>query len=160
MPSTMGSWTPGAYFKTTATLPAMTLKPSRMIASSARPSINRKPSSSKRARSVVRTQPLPRSIRCSLQLCFEDALLAGLQRLRSHRIDDAQLHALEHPSDAAALGCGELAVIVERPSRHLPHELGRTIGGEHARPELFRERDLEVDGSAMHTCARSGTWPH
>ena len=59
MPMTAAPRTAGCDSSAARTSSGRTLKPPRMIAWSARPRIQRKPSSSMRARSVVRIHPLP-----------------------------------------------------------------------------------------------------
>ena len=103
---------------------------------SARPTIQRKPSSSSRARSVVRTQPASASWSARH---LEQSHLAGLEHGARRLVDDPQRAPRVGATDAAALGRPEPLMVGQVPAGDASAELGRRVVGEHRHAVLLGE---------------------
>ena len=135
MPITAAPRTRGWRSSAARTSSGRTLKPPRMMASSARPRIQTNPSASIRARSVVRIHSLPREL---TGLHLEEAFLVDERRSAAFGVDDAQLAARVRAPDAAALRRPELLMVGEVPTGDAAAELGRGVRHEHRDAVLLR----------------------
>ena len=105
------------------------------------PTMKRKPSASRRARSVVRTHSSVAELRGA---DFEQPDLVGSERGPEVGVDDPQRAPGVRAPDAAALGRAELLMIGEVPARHATAELGGAVRAEHGHAVPIGERVGEI----------------
>ena len=140
-PTTAAPRTFGWRSSAARTSSGRTLNPPRMIVSSARPRIHRKPSSSMRARSVVRIHAVVAELG---RLDLEQALGSGRERRPAPESSSGSTTRSSQPGvrppDAAPL-LGPVALVVgEVPSGDAAAELGRRVRDEHRDPVPGGER--------------------
>ena len=115
-----------------------TLKPPRMMTWSARPRIQRKPSASMRARSVVRTHEPP-APSCAAFTSSSPSASAPSTRPSSGSTTRSSQPGCARPT-LPRLAAQNCSVVGQVPAGDAAAELGRGVGAEHGDPVLGHER--------------------